>query len=76
MSMPSRRSLLSCVLGPVALTGALLGVNRASARLATPELVGIDGWLNLPEKRFSQTQPAEHFYANAFRFDEMSKQWS
>jgi thiol-disulfide isomerase/thioredoxin len=46
MSMPSRRSLLSCVLGPVALTGALLGVNRASARSATPELVGIDGWLN------------------------------
>ena len=44
--MQSRRSLLSAVLGPAALTGALLAVNRASARSATPELVGIDGWLN------------------------------
>jgi hypothetical protein len=44
--MPSRRSLLSYVLGPAALTGGLLAVNRASARSATPEFVGIDGWLN------------------------------
>ncbi len=40
--MPSRRSLLSYA----ALTGGLLAVNRASARSATRELVGIDGWLN------------------------------
>ena len=44
--MPSRRSLLSYVLGPAALAGGLLAVNRASARSATRELVGIDGWLN------------------------------
>jgi len=33
--------------------------------------ISIDGWLNPPEKRFSKTQPAEHFYANAIRFEEM-----
>jgi hypothetical protein len=45
MAMRSRRSLLPCLLGPVALTG-LLAVSRASARSTIPELVGIDGWLN------------------------------
>jgi hypothetical protein len=44
--MPSRRSLLSTILGPAALTGGLLAFNRATARSATSELVGIDGWLN------------------------------
>jgi uridine kinase len=34
-------------------------------------VINIDGWLNLPEKRFSPTNPAAHFYANAIRFDEM-----
>ena len=33
-----------------------------------------DGWLNLPEKRFNNHQPAQHFYANAFRFEEMFTQ--
>ena len=44
--MMSRRSLLSHVLGPVALTGGLLAAERASARTETPDFVGIDGWLN------------------------------
>ena len=34
-------------------------------------LIGIDGWLELPEKRFSDTNQAEHFYKNGFRFEEM-----
>ena len=33
-----------------------------------------DGWLNLPEKRFSESAPAETFYANAIRFDEFFAQ--
>jgi uridine kinase len=33
--------------------------------------INIDGWLNLPRVRFSETKPAEHFYRNAIRFDEM-----
>ncbi len=38
--------------------------------------VGIngDGWLNLPDKRFNQDNPAENFYFHAFRFDEMFSQ--
>jgi thiol-disulfide isomerase/thioredoxin len=46
IAMPSRRSLLSCLLGPAALTGGLPAVNRAFARPVIPEFVGIDGWLN------------------------------
>jgi thiol-disulfide isomerase/thioredoxin len=44
--VPSRRSFLSAVFGPAALTGGLLAGNRTSARSATPQFVGIDGWLN------------------------------
>jgi uridine kinase len=32
--------------------------------------INVDGWLNLPEKRFHQGAPAENFYKNAIRFDE------
>jgi uridine kinase len=34
-------------------------------------VVGIDGWLHLPEARFDSRDPAGHFYRHAFRFDEM-----
>jgi thiol-disulfide isomerase/thioredoxin len=44
--MPTRRRLLPYVLAPIALSGRLQAVGRASARSAGPELVGIDGWLN------------------------------
>src|SRR4051794_649489 len=44
--MPSRRSVLSSVLGPAALAGGLLAVNRGFGRSAAPELTGADGWLN------------------------------
>ena len=30
-----------------------------------------DAWLNLPEIRFSRTEPARHFYRHAIRFDQM-----
>ena len=33
--------------------------------------INVDGWLNLPRRRFSPIRPAEHFYANALRFDEL-----
>ncbi len=36
--------------------------------------INIDGWLNLPHKRFSTSNPAEHFYLHAIRFDEMFAQ--
>lgn len=37
-------------------------------------LIGVDGWLNLPNKRFGGPDPAEHFYLHALRFDEMFTQ--
>lgn len=33
--------------------------------------IHVDGWLNLPCRRFSATNPAENFYKNAIRFDEL-----
>src|SRR4051794_12114881 len=36
--------------------------------------INIDGWLNLPHRRFNEERPAEHFYHHAIRFDEMFEQ--
>ena len=36
--------------------------------------INIDGWLNLPSRRFDASNPAEHFYFHAFRFEEMFAQ--
>jgi uridine kinase len=33
--------------------------------------INVDGWLNLPDQRFSKTDPGPHFYRNAIRFSEM-----
>lgn len=43
-------------------------LSTEGARVA---LIGIDGWLNLPQVRFSTKDPGRHFYQNAFRFGEM-----
>ena len=37
-------------------------------------IINVDGWLNLPEKRFNQDCPAEHFYEHAIRFEEFFSQ--
>lgn len=34
----------------------------------------IDGWLNLPSLRFNAERPADHFFFNAIRFEEMFEQ--
>lgn len=36
--------------------------------------IGVDGWLNLPHKRFNKENPAAHFYEHAIRFEEMFAQ--
>ncbi|MEM7065997.1 MAG: uridine kinase, partial [Cyanobacteria bacterium P01_B01_bin.77] len=36
--------------------------------------INIDGWLNLPDQRFSPSQPAKQFYHHAIRFDELFAQ--
>ncbi|MGQ0543630.1 MAG: uridine kinase [Blastocatellia bacterium] len=34
-------------------------------------VINVDGWLNLPHIRFDPSSPAENFYENALRLDEM-----
>jgi uridine kinase len=36
--------------------------------------VNVDGWLNLPQVRFSDVDPAGHFYRHAIRFEELFAQ--
>lgn len=36
--------------------------------------INVDGWLDVPARRFDPSDPAEHFYAHAIRFDEMFAQ--
>jgi len=36
--------------------------------------INVDGWLNLPDKRFDAADPAGHFYRHAIRFEDMFTQ--
>lgn len=51
---------------------------QIEARLALNSIsaakINVDGWLNLPDKRFNLTEPAKHFYQNAIRFEEFFDQ--
>jgi uridine kinase len=77
VNIPNHRSLLVGISG---IDGCGKGylARQFEAHLAlygvTPVIVNVDGWLNLPEKRFDQTAPAGNFYENAIRFDEFFKQ--
>lgn len=46
-------------------------LNQQGMKVAS---INVDGWLNLPNKRFNQANPAKHFYEHAIRFDEMFHQ--
>jgi uridine kinase len=39
-----------------------------------PAILNVDGWLNLPHKRFAQSAPAANFYENAIRLDQFFSQ--
>lgn len=75
-TIPDTRSMLVGVSG---IDGCGKGylATQLEARLALhgviPAILNVDGWLNLPEKRFDQSAPAENFYENAIRFDEFFK---
>ncbi len=43
-------------------------LERAGLRVA---LINVDGWLNLPSKRFSCERPGEQFYEHGLRLDDM-----
>jgi len=72
--VPERRSVLVALSG---IDGA--GKGHVAGRLAgalariglRTAVLHADGWLNLPHRRFDPANPAEHFYLNAFRFEEM-----
>jgi uridine kinase len=75
--IPSERSLLVGVTG---IDGCGKGyvtdklVSRLRSHVTNPVSINIDGWLNLPHKRFNTTNPAQHFYDHAIRFDELFEQ--
>ncbi len=71
--VPGDRSLLvgisgidGCGKGFVA---AQLEAHLAQQAVASV-VINVDGWLNLPERRFDADAPAENFYQRAIRFDE------
>jgi uridine kinase len=41
---------------------------RVGGRVAA---ISVDDWLELPDRRFDENRPAEHFYERGIRFDEM-----
>jgi uridine kinase len=43
---------------------------RLTQYAVTSAVINVDGWLNLPDKRFDRDAPAERFYESAIRFDE------
>lgn len=73
-SLPERQSLLVGVSG---IDGSGKGYvarqieERLSLHAIVTANINVDGWLNLPEKRFSTINPAEHFYEHAIRFKEL-----
>jgi uridine kinase len=75
--IPAARSVLVAVSG---IDGSGKGfvttrlVAALKARGVPVAGINIDGWLNLPAVRFDPTNPAEHFYRHAIRFDDMFTQ--
>ena len=43
---------------------------RLAQRAVASAVINVDGWLNLPDKRFDQNAPAQTFYERAIRFAE------
>lgn len=73
-SAPAQRSVLTAITG---IDGCGKGyvtariVNTLQSKGVRAAAINIDGWLNLPSRRFDPSNPAEHFYLHAIRFDEM-----
>lgn len=72
--IPNKQAMLVAISG-VDGSGKGYLARKIAAMLLQQDLrvanINIDGWLNLPKKRFSRTNPAEHFYRHATRFDEL-----
>jgi uridine kinase len=73
-SIPAERSALVAITG---IDGCGKGyiaaqlLKQLAAQAVRTAIISVDGWLNLPHVRFDRSNPAEHFYRHAIRFDEM-----
>jgi uridine kinase len=73
-SVSAKRSVLAAITG---IDGCGKGyvtervVSALQAQGVRAAAVNIDGWLNLPSRRLNASNPAEHFYLHAIRFDEL-----
>ncbi len=76
-SIPSQRSVLTAISG---IDGCGKGyvtariVDALQTKGVRAVAINIDGWLNLPNRRFDASNSAEHFYLHAIRFEEMFAQ--
>ena len=74
---PDTRSLLVGVSGIDGCGKGYLAM-QLQAHLALhgviPAILNVDGWLNLPHKRFNQNAPAVNFYENAIRLEQFFSQ--
>ena len=73
-AISARRSVLVAVSGIDAsgkgfVTARLVEALRAKTLNAAG--IHVDGWLNLPDRRFSRANAPEHYYRNAMRFDDL-----
>jgi uridine kinase len=71
--VPAERSMLVGISGIDAsgkgfITAKIADSLKERCRTA---VINVDGWLNLPHVRFDQSKPAENFYENALRLDDM-----
>jgi uridine kinase len=71
--VPENRSLLVGISG-IDASGKGYIAAQIEAHLAqhaiASAVINVDGWLNLPQKRFDPKTPAETFYQSAIRFDQ------
>ena len=76
-NLPDTRSLLVGVSGIDGCGKGFLAA-QLQAHLAlhgmNSTILNVDGWLNLPHKRFDQNAPAVNFYENAIRLDQFFSQ--
>ena len=75
--LPEERSLLVGISG-IDGSGKGFVAAQIEARLAQHTVgaarINVDGWLNLPNKRFNTIDSGKHFYENAIRLDEFFAQ--
>jgi uridine kinase len=73
-AIPEQRALLVAVSGIDGSGKGYITERIASylhAQRSGVVTINVDGWLQLPNRRFSEQQPGEHFYENGIRFAEM-----